>query len=1207
MRPTDALFSLAVTLAAGALAPVAYMALRQVRERRRNAAAALRVGRIREALVSGNAGQARAELSGFDSVHIDQSIEQLSAELVDEAQQRLILQLATDLGAIARYCERARKGATWNDRAFAVRLLARLAAPAAAQALSEVVRDRAEDEVVRSMAADALASIRDPAVIPLLIGELRVVDDKSTPRAAEALIRFGTVATPYLIEALSGKEQGSARLWAARILTAIRDPLSVEALLSALRDRHDLVRVASADALGGIKDPRALAPLMQAALRDPAPLVRSQAAVAAAQLSGAEAANILLGALRDPDYATRLRALEAFESMQLSDTSPLETALTDESVEVQRRAALALERTGHLERLVEQLGAAERAQRTAAYSKLLQLGKAGLTDGIVGRLRHESMSVRVAIARACAQLGAQRAGPGLIAALDDPAWPVRAAACEAIEQLQPKGAPKALLTLLADPEESVREAAASALTVYARVDVEATDEQLRTAYDNGSVPIRLAVLSLWAGRTSGTHPLLVEALRDPSEAVRLRAIGQLSQHPDPNATTALIAALTDSSLAVRTAAVPALGAAGTAEAFEALLGALAGASPALREHIAEALSSVGRKHLLHNLAELSRSAAVDVRLGLAWTLGKIGDPSCVPVLEGFLRDGDPRLRASAAGALGKVADRGAIKALVAASGDPEPKTRAAVVNALGKCAALEGSAVRGVLEERLRDPDGFVRNRAGIALARTSGEAAEALAMAPETASLLDGPALVVMQGLVGTPKSVTLALQALADPTRLSAIKRFVEREEPAVFSAFLTALKLHDPNSDSPPLQLEPELLVDRYERLLSMSQDESSRRAAVEALASLRDTPPIAALSAALGADPDESVRLRCTEILARHVDDNQARGALLRAVADPSAHVAVSAIGALRGRREPPVVHALFKRLGAGSALVSDAVEQALAEYYREDPTSFVDRSLGSDRPAVIAAAVRVLERLADPRSAPLLERMLKAQDPEVRAASVRALASTAPQTAARSLQSMIDDPNELVRVAAYEVLSTSGPEALSRLLQARSDPAVVVRRRLCQVIDRFGYAVAAPVLEELCDDASPRVTASALMTLASFASRESLRLFAARCSAASAEGVTELRAEPRAQTTTSKLGKLLIAGGDAGLREAAVVAIAALATPRHEQLLLPALRDPRGNVRLSAARALASCELPEIQERVAELVDDPESSVREAVRTLRRAS
>jgi HEAT repeat protein len=160
--------------------------------------------------------------------------------------------------------------------------------------------------------------------------------------------------------------------------------------------------------------------------------------------------------------------------------------------------------------------------------------------------------------------------------------------------------------------------------------------------------------------------------------------------------------------------VPALGAAGSTEAFEALLAALAGASPALREHIAEALSSVGKQHLLQNLAQLSQSADGDVRLGIAWTLGKIGDPSCVSVLERFLRDGDARLRASAAGALGKVPNAVAIKALVAASGDPDPKTRAAVVNALGKCAAADSGELRAVLSERLRDPDGFVRNRAGI-------------------------------------------------------------------------------------------------------------------------------------------------------------------------------------------------------------------------------------------------------------------------------------------------------------------------------------------------------------------------------------------------------------------------------------------------------------------------------------------------------------
>lgn len=1206
MRSIDALLSLAATLALGALAPILFMVLRQWRERRRRATASQLLSRLRQAQAELDSARARSALSGLGEVTIDDMLDQLSAKLENEAEQRWMQQLASELGATARFCERARKAASWNDRAFAVRLLSRLGDPAAAAALSEVVRDRSEDEVVRNMAADGLAVIRDPAVIPLLIDELRVVDDKSTPRAAEALIRFGPLATPKLIETLAGKEHGSARLWAARILTATRDPAALEALLDALRDRHDLVRIASADALGNIGDPRALAPLMQAALRDPAPMVRSQAAVASAQLSAADAGSVLASALRDPDYATRLRALEAFESMQLADLAPLETALSDDNVDVQRRAALALERSGYLERLIEQLASFERGARVAAHAKLLQLGRAGLTDSITGRLRHERMEVRVSIARACAELRAERAGPDLIAALDDPAWPVRAAACEAIEKLQTKGAARALLGLLADPEESVREAAASALTVYPTSEVEANESQLRMAYDNGSVPVRLAALTLWTGLSGATHPLLTEALRDPSEAVRLRAIGALTQHPDPSATPALIAALTDASQAVRHAAVPALGAAGSTEAFQALLAALAGASPALREHIAEALSSVGRQHLLQNLAELSRSADGDVRLGIAWTLGKIGDPSCVSVLERFLRDGDARLRASAAGALGKVANAVAVKALVAASGDPDPKTRAAVVNALGKCTAADGGEVRAVLSERVRDPDSFVRNRAGIALARASGAAAEALATADETANLLEPPALLIMQGLVGTPRSVKLALSMLTDPAQLPAIKRYIEREDPAVLNALMVALKLNGSGADNLPLQLDPELLVDRYERMLSMSQDVTGRRAAVEALSSLRETPPIAALSAALSADPDEAVRLRCSEILARHADDPGARSALIRAVADPSTHVAVSAVTALHGRREPAVLSALFKRLGVGSPSLTEAVESALADLYRDELSSFVDRGLAAERPAVLAAAVRVLERIADPKATTLLEHMLQARDPEVRAASVRALASTAPVNAARTLQSMLDDPNELVRVAAYEVLTASGPDVLPRLLKARADPAVVVRRRLCQVLTQFDYPLVAPVLKELCEDASARVSAAAALSLASYANSDSLPLVAAHCDGASGERAQELRSEPRAQNVSHKLGRLLSTGGDPALREAALQIIAALGCPGHELLLLSALRDPQSSLRLSAARALSASEAPEVKERLAELNDDPDPMVRDTARGLRRA-
>jgi HEAT repeat protein len=1206
MRPTDALFAVAAMLTVGALGPMVYLLIRQIAQRRARAAALARVAEARKAVTSHDVSHAARALASFDTQTIDRTLEQLLTETEAPEEAAWLGALATELHALERYCERARKGATWNDRAFAVRMLGRLAAPASAATLSEVLRDRSEDDVVRSAAADALGAIRDPAVVPLLVAELRVVDDRSTPRCAEALIRFGHASTPALVEVLNAKEQSPARLWAARILSATRDPSAAEALMGALRDRHDLVRAACAEALGALAEPRALHSLMQLALRDPAPLVRSQAATAAAHVSGPEAANVLLAALSDPDYATRLRALEAFESMQLEDTTALEKALGDANIEVQRRAALALERLGYLDRLVEVLAGDDPAARKTAYAAVLALGRAGLVDGLVGRLRHESMQVRVAIAKACAELRSPRTAAALLAALEDPAWPVRAAVCEAIESLRPKGGARALLPLLTDPEESVREAAANALAAYEPDDIEAGEDTLRMAYDNGSVPIRLAMLALWS-RRAGAHPPLLEALRDPSEAVRLRAIGVLAQRPDPEATPALIGALTDASMEVRMAAVPALGAAATPEAFEALLRALAGAAPALREHIAEALSGLGKHHLLRNLAELARSSSIDVRLGVAWTLGKIGDPIGVPVLQQFLRDGDARLRASAAGALGKLAGDDTIKALLAAAGDPDPKTRAAVVNALGKLG--EGNAaVRSALEERLRDPDGFVRNRAGIALARAFGAASAKIAKAPETASLLEPSALVIMQGLAGTQDTVALALQALSDPARLPDIQRFFEREEPAVGTAFLAQLKLYDPQLEHPPLRLDPATLATQYEKLLRMSQDPGARRAAVEALAGMGDAPRLSVLAAALGADPDDGVRLRCAEVLSRHVDDGSARAALTRAVADPHSHVAVSAALALRARREPEVIAALFRRLGAGREVVNEAVETALADLYRDDLPSFIDRTLAAERPAAIAAAVRVLEHIGDVRALPLLRQLLKSNDPEIRAAAVRAIAGTPQQKAAAdNLHVMFDDPSEVVRAAALEAVAKSGIGALPRMAATTSDPSVLVRARLAQLLERFPGASVWKTLDTLLADASPRVAAAALTTLLTFGTGDALKKFELHLSHAPPEVGAELRRDSRAATVARKLAKLIGAGGDASVREAAVRAITALAVSDYEQLLLPVLRDPRSALRLAAARALAGSKLPEVRERVAELVDDPEMSVRELVRSVARSA
>jgi HEAT repeat protein len=1203
----DTILALAAVAALLGLGPMAYVLLRQVLGRRRRSAALRQLERARELVTSGpshDLAKVAAELAAFDVATIDIALEQLFAQPGTSEQREWLAKLAQELGVVERYCQQARQARTWNARAQAVSMLGKLAAPGGVATLAEVLRDRNEDDAVRRVAADAMAALADEEAIGPLIAELRLVDEQATSRVAEALIRFGHAASAGLIALLGEKENLKARVWSAKILTATRDPRGFDALHLGLRDRSDLFRAACAEALGQLGDERALQMLMQVALRDPSPIVRSQAATAAALIGGTEAVDVLVAAIGDPDYATRLRALEAFESMRLSDTSPLERALDDTNAEVRRRASLALERLGYLDRIVEQLASPDKKARAASYAALLQLGRAGVVEAIVGRLRHESMQVRSAIAKACGDLRAEKVGPTLIDALDDPAWPVRATLCESIGQLRPTQGGQALVAMLADPEESVREAAATALVSYAGTDLKLEGAAIRVVFDAGNIPVRLAMLALAAHLDDpDVRQLLVDATQDSSEAVRLRAVTNLVGRPNAAAIPALVTALTDISLEVRMAAIPALGAAGTAESFEALLRTLPGAPPELRERVAEALSGVGRQHFLGSIEALARSEILDIRIGVAWTLGKIGDAQGIPVLRGFLRDPEARLRASAAGALGKITSPAAIAALVSALDDPDPKTRAALVNALGKSAGSLAH-VRDALERRLYDPDAFVRNRAGIALARVSGAGAASLAQSQEVAQLMDDAALTIMLGLVGTPETVALALRALTDPERLPAIQRYLDREEPAICTIFLQNLRLDEGATPDLKTRLDPAVLVLQYVRLLATSPDSRQRRAAVEAVAGLDAAAHVGVFADALNGDPDDDVRLRCAQVLAG-IDEEVARSALIKAIADPNPQVGVAAVDGLRGRREPSVTSALFRRLGAAAPSVSDAIEQVLAELYRDDLTGFIDRAMGASRQAPIIAAVRVLALMGQPSALPLLRELLRARDPGVRAAAVLATARTAVPEGLQLVMRMLDDPHELVRIAALEVIADDGVQNLGTLLSARSDPAEAVRVKLCLLVDRFPGAASRKIVEAMVDDSSAQVRAAALLTLLVYADIESLRRFADQWSDAAPDTIAAVRSEARAPIVTRRLANQLAVSADTALRAVIVFAIGALSQENYEQILLPMLRDARSVVRTEAVRALGSSTKAHVKDRLRDLQQDPEFAGQESV--LRRMS
>ena len=721
-----------------ALVPTVWVLAREWLRRR---AATLALARVAEAtqLADGADNEvpelARQLRTRFDAQIVERAVVGLLGE-TDANRLARARALFGELGLDQIFSARLREGTKWTERTRAADVLGSAGLSSAVPALVMVLRDRYEDEAsVKIAASAALAKLRDGSAIPLLVNELKDADERATRNVGEALVTFGAAAVPALMELLEDGQAAGARVWAAQILGQIADGRATDLLVARLHDRDDRLRMVAAEALGSIGDARAIGAIVRATLRDPAPQVRAHAAGALARLEGERAVDVLVAALADPDYATRLRALEAFETIRVEDTSPLESSLRDANPEVRRRAALALERVGYLEARVNALTGTDRAARARAYEALLELGRVGLADSVVAYVNHPSFEVRATAARAAGELGATRSAPLVIVALDDEMWPVRAAAASALGRLQSEAAVPRLVARLIDPEEAVREAAIEALTEFAPAQIEPHAAALVEAYDHGTVTVRTHVIVL-LDRLTGegaavTVPLLVRATLDPSDTVRLRAVTALGARGGEARVQPLLARLTDASLEVRMAAVAAFGAEATDEAFEGLLRALAGSSPEMRDRIADALSQSERSEasrgvrgpLFARLDEIERTASIDVKIGIAWTLGRTGahvsEEASVLTLSRFLASGDAKLRASAAGALAKVPGARSVTALLTAEGDPDDRVRAAVVNALGQNGT--DARVLPAFERRLRDPDSFVRNRALVMLARVGG------------------------------------------------------------------------------------------------------------------------------------------------------------------------------------------------------------------------------------------------------------------------------------------------------------------------------------------------------------------------------------------------------------------------------------------------------------------------------------------------------
>jgi HEAT repeat protein len=624
-----------------------------------------------------------------------------------------------------------RSAKTWPERTAAATVIGHLRITTAIDALLSALRDPYEDQSsVKVAAAEALAAFKDGEALPILLDELRRADDDASPLIADALAGFGELAIAGLIEVLRARDGKAGRVWAARILGRLKAREAIPVLLERFSDRDEKIRLAVATAFGEIGERSTLQSLVAALLRDPAAQVRAEAAVSVGKVAGEGAIEILVSTLSDPDYATRLRALEALEQFRGTDPTPILRALSDPSPEVRKRAALALDRIGYVEARIEQLAKEPLQADSANLAFLRSLASAGVLQTLASYTIHPSARIRAHLAELLGAFGTDTQASELVRLLEDEAWIVRAAAAEALGNLRASEAHAALARALSDTRHEVQEEAARAM---ASLDARMLPEHraaIESVVTGGTTFARQeAVLLLARFPDDESTPAIVEATRDPSVAVRRTAVTALERpRMDSVRIPALIERLQDQEPEVRLAAASALGTAATHEAFEGLLRSLPGATPGLRERITESLASGPRHYVLARVSELLDSSDVDVKLGIVWTLGKLADGA--EILAALLRGDDPKVRASAAGALGKIPGEVSLEALVRSSSDPDGRVRAASVGSLMRIGIGVSRAATAIVT-RLRDPDPFIRNRAVVALSRIDPEKAKKLLVAP--------------------------------------------------------------------------------------------------------------------------------------------------------------------------------------------------------------------------------------------------------------------------------------------------------------------------------------------------------------------------------------------------------------------------------------------------------------------------------------------
>lgn len=170
-----------------------------------------------------------------------------------------------------------------------------------------------EDWAIREEAAALLGRLRDPRAVDPLVSVLRDADRAVREAAIGALTAIGEPSVPALGACLAAPEL-SVQEAASAVLATIADARVLAPLVKALKSHDWIVRMHAAKALGRVREAEAIAPLIPL-LQDKVKAVREETTTALAAIGDASIPS-LLGALSHTEWLVRLHAVEALGKMR---------------------------------------------------------------------------------------------------------------------------------------------------------------------------------------------------------------------------------------------------------------------------------------------------------------------------------------------------------------------------------------------------------------------------------------------------------------------------------------------------------------------------------------------------------------------------------------------------------------------------------------------------------------------------------------------------------------------------------------------------------------------------------------------------------------------------------------------------------------------------------------------------------------------------